>query len=175
VAQVTVQFAMVTPMSGVPLVMTDRIPGMHPADFRISGCIVVHVLAMFVPGFFVGDIIALLGELRVMGMGLLLQASCMIVCLTGSTIFQFYVGLCLLGVGWNLAFVSGTLLLVKSHTAPERTTVTSLNETLRFAANGVAVLLSSSLQWETLMYICVVSLLPAGVVILLRRRGARAA
>merc|ERR1712039_241773 len=110
------------------------------------------------------------GGLPVMGLGLLLQASCMFVCLAGTGLLEFYLGLCLLGLGWNLAFVSGTLLLIKSHTVPERTKVTSANETLRFAANGAAVLLSSTLQWEHLMYICLVALLPVGAVILQQGR-----
>mmetsp|Transcript_41364 Transcript_41364/g.133375 ORF Transcript_41364/g.133375 Transcript_41364/m.133375 type:complete len:467 (-) Transcript_41364:97-1497(-) len=168
VAQVAVQFAMVAPMSAVPLVMSNSIHGLHAADFRISGCIVLHVLSMFIPGFWAGNFIALLGEIPVMGIGLLIQSASLIVCLTGKSYAQFYSGLCLLGIGWNLAFVAGTMLVVSSHTIAERAKVTSANETLRFAANGVGVILASTLTWDVLCGTCLAVLAPAAAVMLQR-------
>jgi len=170
VAQVTVQFAMVVPMTAVPLTMVHYNPSLSSADFRISACIILHVLSMFIPGFVTGNIISTCGDVPVMATGLFLQASGMIVGLTGVHLLQFYLSLALIGFGWNLAFVSGTLLLVKSHSAAEKTKVTSANETLRFAANGAAALLSSTLQWDTLMYSCLICLLPAGVVLTFQRQ-----
>mmetsp|Transcript_52221 Transcript_52221/g.111178 ORF Transcript_52221/g.111178 Transcript_52221/m.111178 type:complete len:484 (+) Transcript_52221:410-1861(+) len=168
VAQVTVQFAMVAPMSGVPLVMTNSIPHLHPADIRVSGCIVLHVLCMFIPGFWTGAFITKLGEVPVMGAGLAIQAASLIVCLTGKNYEQFYTGLGLLGMGWNFAFVAGTLMIVASHTSAERAKVTSANETLRFLANGIGVILASALSWDTLCCVCLAMLLPAAGVLLQR-------
>lgn len=170
VAQVTVQFAMAVPMSTVPLAMMAHIPSLRPADVKISGCIVLHVLSMFIPGFWTGDLIGIVGSERVMAVGLLLQGSGMLVGLSGTHLYQFYVSLALIGFGWNLAFVAGTLLLIRSHSSAERTKVTSANETLRFAANGIAVLLSSSMQWDALMFISLFCLLPAACVTMQEQR-----
>ncbi len=164
-AQVTVQFAMVTPMSAVPLVMSHSIPELKPADIRISGCIVVHVLGMFLPGFFTGDFIAILGELPVMCTGLVLQAMSLVIALTGVDYGQFYGSLALLGVGWNLAFVAGTMLVVKSHSLNERTKVTAANEMLRFTANAVACVLASGLPWNTVCFVCLCALVPPAAVL----------
>merc|ERR1712118_186411 len=134
-AQVAVQLTMVTPMSATPLAMVNHI-GLAPGSFVISGCIVVHTLSMFLPGLVTGDLIGRVGRFPVMGVGILLQALCMVVTLCGYHTLNFYLGLSLLGLGWNLAFVSSTMLLLSSHSPEERTKVTSFNETFRFAANG---------------------------------------
>mmetsp|Transcript_20210 Transcript_20210/g.50838 ORF Transcript_20210/g.50838 Transcript_20210/m.50838 type:complete len:456 (-) Transcript_20210:323-1690(-) len=170
-AQATVQFVMVALMSGVPLAMTEHIASMKPADVRISGCIILHVFAMFIPGFWTGDLIARLGEVLGLGVGLAVQALSMVVCLTGTHILQFYAGLFLTGLGWNLSFVAGTMMVMKSHSPSERTKVTSSNEALRFAATAASVVASSSFRWDHLMWICLLALLPAASVVYAKRRG----
>jgi len=166
-AQVAVQFAMVAPMSATPLRMDHTVAAPdEPASFFVSCCIVAHVLAMFIPGFFTGSAIALFGVFPIMFAGILIQCAGGTVLLIQSAWTNFYVGLVLIGLGWNLAFVSGTMLLLESHTAEERTKVTSANETLRFMSNCLAVLLSSTLQWMPLLTISMSSALLASLVIL---------
>merc|ERR1719424_2404808 len=109
---------------------------------------------MFLPGFITGDAIVKFGIYPVMTTGLFLQGSATVVMLLNQSVAGFYVGLVLLGLGFNCAFTSGTLLLIKSHSLDERARVTSVNETLRFCANACGVLLSSTLRWETLNWMC---------------------
>jgi len=152
--QVSVQFAMICPMSATPLTMSIELD-MNEQEFIISGCIVAHVLSMFLPGLATGSIMNVVGKIPVLGTGIALQAGAMVVTMAQFTVANFYVGLILLGAGWNFAFVSSTMLLINSHTLQERTKVTSFNETLRFAANGVAVILSTSLSWNTISLMCI--------------------
>jgi len=91
----------------------------------------------------------------------------MVVTLLGHHIVDFYVGLVTLGIGWNLSFVSSTMLLLASHTLEERTKVTAFNETLRFVANGIATILSSTLTWDDLSYTCLGCSVPLSAVALL--------
>ncbi len=154
VAQSAVQFAMTTPMTAMPLVMDVEIPHMHAGSFGISGCIILHVTCMFAPGFFTGKVVSRLGDTTVLGVGLGVQAVGLCVGLASLTTVGMYISLALIGVGWNLAFVSGTVLLIASFSPAEKTTVTSANETLRFAVCGLAVLLSSTLPWTQLCLIC---------------------
>merc|ERR1712224_545894 len=142
-SQVVVQFVMVVIMSATPLEMERFDRGVMKDNIDISGCIVAHVVAMFLPGFVTGDAIAKVGVFPVMLLGLLLLGSCNLVLLFFRSLSSFFTGLILLGVGFNCAFTSGTILLLKSHQLEERVRVTSLNEALRFSANAVAVLLSS--------------------------------
>lgn len=154
-SQVAVQFAMVTPMSGVPLAMEAHLNLLQsPGNLDISVCVVMHVLGMFLPGFVTGNLVKKLGKFPIMAAGLCIQAVSLVICLCGTQEMNFYVGLVLLGIGWNCAFVSGTVLLVESLSMEERARVTSINETLRFVANGVGVLLSSTFPWWILISIC---------------------
>lgn len=151
--QVVVQFIMVTPMSGTPLGMVNHL-GLPSSSLWISGCIVSHVLSMFLPGLFTGHFIGAVGKYPVMCLGIGLQLLCMVVMLLGYSVLNFYVSLIILGVGWNFAFVSSTILLLSSHTQEERPKVTAVNETLRFLANAIASILSSTLKWDDLSYTC---------------------
>merc|ERR1719267_194519 len=91
--------------------------------------------------------------------GFVLQAASQLVFLCGTDAVNFYGGLVLLGVGWNCAFISGTMLLLESHTENERVRVTSANETLRFTANACGILMSSSFSWRFLNNMCLLVLL----------------
>merc|ERR1712232_1496281 len=62
VLQSTVQVLMVTPMQATPLAMTDTL-GLTAESFWISGCIVAHIRAMFLPGLFTGHLISAVGKI----------------------------------------------------------------------------------------------------------------
>jgi len=166
-AQVGVQFAMVAPMTAVPLAMQIELTSvdLDDSDWTISGCVMLHVFGMFstglVTGYFrIGD---RLGANLTMCSGLLIQGIGMVLGLLFTTVWSFYVALYLIGVGWNIAFVAGTMLLLRSHSPEERMKVGATNEGLRFTANAIAALLSSSLPWRILL---IVSLVTVAVVAL---------
>jgi MFS family permease len=79
-----------------------------------------HVLGMFVPGFFTGHLIKRLGALPVMAVGVLLNAVCIAVALSGVELMQFLVALFVLGVGWNFLFVGGSTLLTEAYRPEEK-------------------------------------------------------
>jgi len=152
-AQVSVQFAMVLPMSAVPLTMGHRLH-LPDASLIISGVVMVHIACMFLPGLISGKLIAQIGIFPVMLSGLSLQAAAMLTGLLLDGVHSFYIYLSLLGVGWNLSFVAGTVLLLDSHSMHDRPRVTSANEAIRFLGNACAVLISSSVSWPNVSYIC---------------------
>ncbi len=79
-----------------------------------------HVIGMFAPGFFTGHLIRRFGTLQIMGVGVLLNAVCIAIALSGVELHQFIVSLFLLGVGWNFLFVGSTTLSLKAYRAEER-------------------------------------------------------
>jgi MFS family permease len=79
-----------------------------------------HVIGMFAPGFFTGNLIRRFGALPVMGVGVLLNALCIGVALTGQDLHQFTVGLFLLGVGWNFLFTGSTSLSLAAYAPHEK-------------------------------------------------------
>ena len=79
-----------------------------------------HVIGMFAPGFFTGHLIKRFGALPVMGVGVLLNALCIGVALSGVELHQFLVALFLLGVGWNFLFTGSTTLSLQTYTPEEK-------------------------------------------------------
>ena len=79
-----------------------------------------HVIGMFAPGFFTGHLIKRFGVLRTMGAGVVLNAACVAVALTGVELERFIVALFLLGVGWNFLFTGSTALALTAYRPEEK-------------------------------------------------------
>jgi MFS family permease len=79
-----------------------------------------HVIGMFAPGFFTGHLIKRFGVLPIMGVGVLLNAVCIGVALSGVDLHQFLIALFLLGVGWNFLFTGSTTLSLQTYTPAEK-------------------------------------------------------
>jgi MFS family permease len=70
------------------------------------------------PGFFTGHLIRRFGVLQVMTVGVMLNAACIAIALSGVELTQFLVALFVLGVGWNFLFTGATTLALTAY-APE--------------------------------------------------------
>ena len=79
-----------------------------------------HVIGMFAPGFFTGHLIRRFGTLKIMAVGVLLNAVCIAVALSGVELQQFLVALFLLGVGWNFLFTGSTTLSLQAYRPEEK-------------------------------------------------------
>jgi MFS family permease len=79
-----------------------------------------HVIGMFAPGFFTGNLIRRWGVLWVMRIGVLLYIACIAIALSGVTFTHFLIALFLLGVGWNFLFTSSTTLALEAYRPEER-------------------------------------------------------
>ncbi len=79
-----------------------------------------HVIGMFAPGFFTGHLIKRFGTLTIMGVGVLLNALCIAIALTGVDLHQFLIALFLLGVGWNFLFTGSTTLALQAYRPEEK-------------------------------------------------------
>jgi predicted MFS family arabinose efflux permease len=104
-----------------------------------------HALAMFVPSFFSGGLMARYGTERIVfvGMGLLVLAA--LSGLAGIAFANFAIGLVLLGIGWNFGFVGGTAMVTECYRPPEKNKVQAVNDFAIFAAVAIASLTSGKL------------------------------
>ena len=108
--------------------------------------VMAHVLAMFVPSFFTGHMIARFGVEKVVGLGLLILTGAGAVALSGVELEQFFIALVLLGVGWNFGFIGATSMLAGAHTVEERGRVQGLNDLIVFGGVTLASLASGGLM-----------------------------
>lgn len=97
-----------------------------------------HVLGMFVPSFFTGNLIRRFGVLPIMGLGIALLGAQTAIALAGIDYLHFLVGLTLLGVGWNFLFIGGTTLLTEAYLPSERAKTQAAHDFLMFAAVSLA-------------------------------------
>jgi len=79
-----------------------------------------HVIGMFAPGFFTGNLIQRFGILLIMRLGVVIYAIAIAIALSGETFSHFLIALFLLGVGWNFLFTSSTTLALKAYRPEER-------------------------------------------------------
>ncbi|WP_439586507.1 MFS transporter [Hydrogenophaga sp.] len=79
-----------------------------------------HVIGMFAPGFITGHLIKRFGVLTIMGVGVVLNAACIAIALSGVDFHQFLIALFLLGVGWNFLFTGSTTLSLQAYRPEEK-------------------------------------------------------
>jgi len=105
-----------------------------------------HVLAMFVPSFFTGHLIARFGARRIVAIGLAILAAAGAVALSGVELANFFIALILLGVGWNFGFIGATSMLADAHAPHERGRVQGMNDMIVFGCVTLASLASGGLM-----------------------------
>ena len=114
-----------------------------------------HVIAMFAPSFFTGSIINLLGNRKVMMMGVMLYIMSIFFGIMGQTIQYFWISLFLCGLGWNFLYVGGSDIIAKSALPEERAKVQGVTDFIIFifVASGsfLAGSLHNNLGWEIMM------------------------
>ncbi len=131
------------------LVMTSTPLAVVGCGFSVadaSNVVSAHVLAMFVPSFFTGHLIARYGTERIVAIGLVALALAGGVALTGVALTNFFGALILLGIGWNFAFIGATSMLAAAHAPHERGRVQGMNDAIVFGCVTLASLASGGLM-----------------------------
>ncbi len=145
------------------IIMTATPLHMHLVNkftlFETSIVIQLHVIGMFLPSLFSGDLIKRFGNTNIIyaGVGILFLS------IFTNTFFDFYysyiLGLILLGIGWNFLFVSGSSLLVVSYEEKDKFTAQGLNDFIVFSTQGIGSLSAGFLlyfsNWAVINLLCV--------------------
>lgn len=126
-------------------------------EFRDAAFVIQwHVLAMYAPSFFTGSLIQRFGVRQVMFVGAIILVAAAMVNISGLEIERFWLGLVMLGIGWNFMFVGGTSLLAECHSPDERAKVQGLNDFLVFGTVTVSSFASGALLnsfgWNAVNY-----------------------
>ncbi len=140
-----------------------------------------HVIGMFAPGFFTGQLIARFGALKIMGAGALLFLLCIAIALSGESLHHYTVALFMLGVGWNFLFTGSTTLSLDAYLPHEKDRAQGALNFFVFATMAVSSFASGALVvgqgWRWLNFGSVVPVLATAAALawLSRRHAARAA
>jgi MFS family permease len=104
-----------------------------------------HVIGMYAPSFITGALISRFGISGMMVTGLALMLLAAGIGLSGIALWNFWIGLTLLGVGWNFAFISATTLVTECHDPHERNKVQAFNDFLVFGSVAISSFSSGAL------------------------------
>lgn len=139
----TVSYALMNlVMTSSPLAVVGC--GFHTSD--AANVVTAHVLAMYIPSFFTGHLIARFGVQNVMAAGLVILAGAGAVAMAGVELPNFFGALILLGLGWNFGFIGATTMLTASHDVSERGRMQGLNDLLVFGGVTLASFSSGGLM-----------------------------
>ena len=145
------------------IIMTATPLHMHLVNkftlFETSIVIQLHVIGMFLPSLFSGDLIKRFGNTNIIYAGVVI----LFLSILTNTFFDFYysymLGLILLGIGWNFLFVSGSSLLVVSYKEKDKFTAQGLNDFIVFSTQGIGSLSAGFLlyfsNWTVINLLCV--------------------
>jgi predicted MFS family arabinose efflux permease len=120
-------------MTSAPLAMVECNHSVADATLGIQW----HMLGMFVPSLVTGSLILRVGVERMVALGLALIVLSAIISIAGISLWHFWIGLCLLGVGWNFAFVGASTMVTQCHRPEERNKVQSFNDFLVFGSMAI--------------------------------------
>jgi MFS family permease len=153
-------------MTSAPLAMVDCGHSVTDATLGLQW----HMLAMFAPSFFTGDLILRFGVNRIVLTGLVLMVVSALVSIAGITIAHFWTGLVLLGLGWNFAFIGATTMVTKCHRPEERNKVQAFNDFLIFGSMAIGSFASGKILalfgWIAVNEVLIPPVLAAAAVLL---------
>jgi MFS family permease len=128
-----------------------------------------HVIGMYAPSFITGSLIARFGVWRMMAIGLSLIVVAGSISIAGIALWNFWVGLTVLGIGWNFAFISATTLVTECHDPHERNKVQAFNDFLVFGSMAIGSFSSGALLvhygWSAVNEVVYPVILAAGLLL----------
>jgi MFS family permease len=153
---------------------------MSASPLAIVGCgfphaeahwvIFMHVLGMFVPSFFTGNLINRYGATNVMACGVVFMLAGVTAALSGLDIWNFRIALTVNGVGWNFLFVGATTLVTTCYRPNERGKTQALNDLLVFSTTATSSFMAGFLQdrwgWQPLNWFSVLLMLAAAAAVI---------
>ena len=132
----------------------------HHLSLEKTGIVLqFHVLAMFLPSLFTGNLIKRFGYSNMMYAGVLFYILTILMSFFEPSFLNYFISLIFLGIGWNFLFISGTSLLVTTYKPEEKYKAQGFNDLLVFSSMAIASLaagvLISLASWKTVILFCI--------------------
>ena len=131
----------------------------HHLSLEKTGIVLqFHVLAMFLPSLFTGNLIKKFGYSNMMYVGVLFCILTILMSFFEPSFLNYFISLIFLGIGWNFLFISGTSLLVTTYKPEEKFKAQGFNDLLVFSSMAIASLSAGVLisldSWKTVNLFC---------------------
>ena len=142
-------------------VMTATPISMHEIDGHSLGhtklVIQSHIVAMFLPSILSGALLkrGFRSSLIFTGLGLYLVVT--LIGFNGMAVLHYWWALLILGLGWNLLFMTSTAILPQTYTPQDQFKAQAANDFLVFAVQGVGAFAAGwalfSLSWNGVLWV----------------------
>ena len=127
--------------------------------FETSIVIQLHIVGMFLPSLFTGDLIKKFGHNKIIVSGVLLLFLSILINIFFQTYIGFAIGLILLGIGWNFLFLCSSALLVVSYKIDDKYVAQGSADFIIFATQATGSLSAGILLyttgWQFLNVMCI--------------------
>ena len=151
-------------MTATPLQVVNVVKLGHSANATI---IQWHVVAMFLPSFFTGNLISRFGVSRVLWAGALFYGATIYLSLTADGFWLYWGALVTLGLGWNFLYVGGSSLIAQVAKPSERGRVQGIGDLLTTTTVAIASLTAGAVHsqygWQMMSQLAI---LPVSIVVL---------
>ena len=121
--------------------------------------IMFHILAMFLPSLITGNLIRKFGNDGVMYSGVVILLISIFFSFINQGFYNYFIGLILLGLGWNFLFISGTSLLITTYKPEEKFRAQGLNDFIVFSTQAIGAISAGFLLnlfgWKVINLICI--------------------
>jgi MFS family permease len=118
-----------------------------------------HIAGMYLPSLVYAGLFSRLGFRGMLWTGIAVYGVCLLIAAWDTAFLNYWLGLVLLGIGWNFLFLSGTNLLPFGYRHEERFRVQSTNDFAVFSVQAAVSLSSGWLLvqfgWRGLLWACV--------------------
>ena len=132
----------------------------HNLSLEKTGLVIqFHVLSMFLPSLFTGNLIKKFGYSKMIYIGVIFYILTIVLSLFEPTFLNYLLALIFLGIGWNFLFVSGTSLLVTAYKPEEKFKAQGFNDLVVFSFTAISSLsagiLISMTSWKSVNLLCI--------------------
>lgn len=137
-------------MTATPIAMAH-----HNYSLGESASVIqLHVLAMYLPSFFTGRLVARFGSIKIMLVGVALMIFYICLALSG-TDWSFFAGaLIFVGTGWNFLYIGATNLLSTTYSGREKGVAQAVNDMSVFVftllCSAAAGTLLNTIGWQSM-------------------------
>ncbi|MFF5857730.1 MFS transporter [Streptomyces sp. NPDC012751] len=166
-------FVMTSLMAAAPIAAVEAGHSVHDGAQVIQW----HMVGMYATAFASGPLTRLIGAGRTLLIGAAVSALGTATALMSLSHMNFVIALGLIGVGWNLMYVSGSALVANSYRPQERSLVQGVGEIFTLGGSAVGALAAgpvlNALGWESMNTALLVPLAASAVITVAHLYAAR--
>jgi len=130
-----------------------------------------HMFAMFLPSLVTGMLIVIVNKTLCLLLGLVIYGVVSLFAFSGHEVMHYWWALVLLGLGWNILFVTATAMLPKAYEGNERFKVQACNDFIVFGFQALASFLAGWLLfgfgWSSVIWVLLIMIIPASLLLVL--------